>query len=347
MAVGVHTTQFEIHDSKSGLYHPVLELAAEEAGRHARSGNVRPVMIAGIVGATDQAVREACLARDLGYDCGLLSLAALSNDSEAALIEHARIVAEIIPLFGFYLQPAVGGRVLSYAFWRRLAELDGLVAIKIAPFNRYQTIDVVRAVAEAGRAGDVALYTGNDDSIVVDLLTTFPFGNREGSDPSHPSDGSHASDGSHISGGLHTSGRLHTSGGSHTSVGLRSSGGLHISGGLLGHWAVWTKRAVELLDEIKAARRRESVPRELLTRSIEVTDANAAFFDPQHDFKGSIVGIHEVLRRQGLLSTRLTLNADVDLSPGQLEEIDRIYSAYPHLSDDDFVRAHLDEWLST
>ncbi len=303
LAVGVHTTQFAIHDSKIGLYRPVLELAAEEAEAHARAGNERPIMIAGLVGSTDQAVREARLARDLGFDCGLVSPAAGPISSDDALLEHVRAVSEIIPVFGFYLQPAVGGRVLNYAFWRQLADLEALVAIKIAPFDRYQTLDVVRAVADTGR-GDVALYTGNDDNIVVDLLTDFS--------------------------------SFHSS----------ASARLEISGGLLGHWAVWTRTAVELLDEIKSARRNDVIPRGLLTRGAEVTDANAAFFDPQNAFAGSIPGIHEVLRRQGLLSGRHTLNPDEVLSPGQSEEIDRVYSAYPHLNDDEFVRTHLDEWLS-
>lgn len=309
LAVGVHTTQFEIHDAKIGWYRPVLELAAEEAERFSRAGGERPamerpVMIAGIVGSTDQALREAADARDIGYDCGLLSLAALGDASDDALIEHARAVAEVLPLFGFYLQPAVGGRVLTYAFWRRLAEIERLVAIKIAPFDRYQTLDVVRAVADAGRIGEVALYTGNDDNIIVDLLTKYP--------ARHP----------------------------------HNSDGVHIAGGLLGHWAVWTKTAVELLEEVKVARQRESIPSTLLTRAVEVTDANSAFFDPQHGFAGSIAGIHEVLRRQGLLANRHTLNPAEGLSPGQLAEIDRVYAAYPHLNDDEFVATHLDDWLS-
>jgi dihydrodipicolinate synthase/N-acetylneuraminate lyase len=295
LAVGVHTTQFEIHDPDVGLYEPVLELAMEEVQRAER----RPVMIAGLVGATEQAVDEARTARALGYDCGLLSLAAFPDATISTLIEHVAAVADVLPVFGFYLQQAVGGRRLPYAFWRRFAEVDNVVGIKIAPFDRYETIDVIRAVTDAGRLDDIALYTGNDDTIVVDLLTEFP------------------------------------------------PEGARIVGGLLGHWAVWTKKAVELLDEIKAVHRAGGpVPRELLTRGAEITDANAAFFDPQHQFAGSIAGIHEVLRRQGLLRGRWTLNSDETLSPGQMDAIDRVYDAYPHLNDDDFVRTHLDEWLS-
>ena len=288
LAVGVHTTQFEIHDESVGLYRPVLQLAAEEA-----SGSTA-LLVAGIVGRTVQAVREARIAQELGYHCGLLSLGALKEESEDALIEHAAAVAEVIPLFGFYLQPDVGGRVLSYRFWRRLAEIEHVVAVKIAPFNRYRTIDVVRGVADSGRA--VALYTGNDDNIVADLLTRFPFGGRR------------------------------------------------IAGGLLGQWAVWTRRAVEMLDRIKAVGPSD-IPSELLTLNAELTDANAAIFDPEHRFAGCIPGIHEILRRQGLLPGRWTLNPEEELSPGQADEIDRVCAAYPHLTDDEFVREHLDEWL--
>ncbi len=293
LAVGVHTTQFEIHDEKVGLYRPVLELAAEEAS----NSTADPIMVAGLVGPTSQAISEARLARDLGYHCGLLSLAALSDADDDALVEHARAVADVLPIFGFYLQPAVGGRILSASFWRELVEIENLVAIKIAPFNRYQTLDVVRAVAESGRGREVALYTGNDDNIVVDLLTTFPYD------------------------------------------------GIRIRGGLLGHWAVWTRKAVELLQEIKAIRETDVIPAEMLTRNAEVTDANAAIFDPAHNFAGCLPGIHQVLRRQGLLRGLWTLDPDERLSPGQDEEIDRIYRDYPHLTDDDFVRDHLDEWL--
>ena len=316
LAVGVHTTQFAIHDPDVGLYPPVLELAAEEVGRQRAARAPRPVLVAGLVGPTAQAVREACLARDLGYDAGLLSLRALGDASVDRLLDHARAVADVLPVVGFYLQPAVGGRPFPYAFWHRFAEIENVVAIKIAPFNRYQTLDVVRAVAEAGRLGEVALYTGNDDAIVHDLLTTFPYG------------------------------------------------GARIVGGLLGHWAVWTQKATELLNEIhalcapdgaaqdetdpasSAGQAARSIPPALLTRAAEITDANAAFFDPQHGFAGCIAGLHEVLRRQGLMQGRWTLDPSEDLSPGQMEEISRVYAAYPHLHDDAFVRKHLDAWLA-
>ena len=283
VAVGVHTTQFEIREH--GLLAPVLQLAAEEMR------GTDAIRIAGIVGKTAQAVKEAELAAGLGYHAGLLSLSALASASAPELLEHARAVASVIPLFGFYLQPAVGGRVLPYEFWRAFAEMENVVAIKIAPFNRYQTLDVVRAVAESGRAGEIALYTGNDDNILLDLLTPFRFGETT----------------------------------------------VRIVGGLLGHWAVWTRRAVELLECVKKGTALE----DSLTRAIEITDCNAAFFDAANGFRGCIAGIHEVLRRQGLLAGRWCLNPDEDLSPGQMEEIDRVYRAYPHLNDDDFVRSKL------
>jgi dihydrodipicolinate synthase/N-acetylneuraminate lyase len=294
LAVGVHTTQFEIRDPKHALLEPVLALAAEEM----RGRDV--VKIAGVVGRTPDAVREAELARSLGYDAVLLSLGALRDASIDELVDHSRAVGEVMPVVGFYLQPAVGGRVLPYEFWRRLAEIESLVAIKIAPFNRYQTLDVVRAVAESGRAEEIALYTGNDDSIVTDLLTPFRFNETT----------------------------------------------LRIRGGLLGHWAAWTHSAVKMLNQIQSLVCSGSpVTAEWLTLAQEVTDANAAFFDAANHFHGCIAGIHEVLRRQGLLEGRWCLNLAEDLSPGQMEEIDRVYRAYPHLNDDQFVAAHRDDWL--
>ena len=297
VAVGVHTTQFEIRDPRFGLFEPVLKLAMEEL-RAAEADDL--VKVAGIVGRTSQALREAEFAARCGYDVGLLSLGAWRDAAVPELLAHARAVAEAIPLFGFYLQPAVGGRILPYAFWREFAEIPRVVAIKIAPFNRYQTLDVVRAVADSGRAGEIALYTGNDDSIVADLATLFPFGARP----------------------------------------------LRIVGGLLGHWAVWTLRAVRMLEQIHAAVRSEKpLAPSWLTLGAEITDANAAIFDAANQFRGCIPGIHEVLRRQGLLAGRWCLNPDEDLSKGQAEEIDRVYRTYPHLNDDDFVREHLDEWM--
>jgi hypothetical protein len=248
-------------------------------------------------------VAEATLIRELGLHAGLLSLGALKTASEDELIAHCRTISEIIPLVGFYLQPAAGGRVLTYSFWRRFAEIENVVAIKIAPFNRYQTFDVVRAVAEAGR-DDIALYTGNDDNIVIDLLMPFRF---------------------------HAGGKVSER---------------RIVGGLLGHWAVWTQKAVELHAECRRlAQTGEAIPAELLRRSIEITDANAAFFDAANGYAGCIPGLHEVLCRQGLLEGLWCLDPKEILSPGQREEIDRVYRAYPHLNDDQFVSERRDEWL--
>jgi dihydrodipicolinate synthase/N-acetylneuraminate lyase len=304
VAVGVHTTQFEIRDPGIGLYRPVLELAAQTVDECERAGSQGAVTVAGICGKTRQAVAEAKTAAELRYHAGLLSLGAMKDAATDELIAHCRAVAEVTPLFGFYLQPSVGGRILDAGFWRRFVEIPNAVAIKIAPFNRYQTLDVVRAVAEVGRAGEIALYTGNDDNIVNDLLTTFRF----------------AVESKRVS--------------------------LRIVGGLLGHWAVWTRRAVELLEEIHAIVESGSrVSQELLTRGAEITDCNAALFDPGHEFAGCIAGMHEVLVRQGLLQGRWCLNPREDLSPGQMEEIDRVIAAYPHLTDDAFVAEHLDEWL--
>lgn len=302
VAVGVHTTQFEIRRDDVNLFEAVLRLAAETV---AEVHLDRPfIMVAGACGPTEQAVREAELAASLGYHAVLLSNGGLADWSDEQLLERTRRVGEVLPVIGFYLQPSVGGRILSYDFWRGIADLPSVVAIKIAPFNRYQTIDVVRAVCESERRDEIALYTGNDDNIVVDLLTTFRF---------------------------KVNGQT-----------VEKS----IVGGLLGHWAVWTKTAVELLQEIKKVRASgQGIPPELLTRAIEVTDMNAAVFDPANKFRGCIPGIHEVLRRQGLLEGRFCLDPDEELSPGQSEEIDRVYAAYPHLTDDAFVRENLAEWL--
>jgi len=300
LAVAVHTTQFAIHDPKVGLFEPILALAAEEKDR----ANSRCRLIAGICGRTRQAVVEAQTARAHGCDAALLSLAALRNASDDQLIAHCKAVAEVLPLFGFYLQPSVGGRVLSYEFWRRFAEIHSVVAIKIAPFNRYQTLDVVRAVVDAGR-DDIALYTGNDDNIVLDLLTPFCF----------------------ECGGKNVIRR--------------------IVGGLLGHWAVWTKTAVELHSRcLQLVQAGTPIPPDLLRLAVEITDANSAFFDAANAYAGCIPGLHEVLLRQGLLEGTWCLNPDEVLSQGQLEEIDRVYRAYAHLNDDKFVAEHLAEWLS-
>jgi dihydrodipicolinate synthase/N-acetylneuraminate lyase len=302
LGVGVHTTQFAIREPRVGLFEPVLSLAAEEMNRADATREVPLVRIGGVCGPTDQALVEADLLVRLGYHAGLLSLAALASADDDMLIEHCRRVSERLPIVGFYLQSSVGGRPLSYAFWRRLAEIPRVVAVKIAPFNRYQTLDVVRAIVDAGR-DDITLYTGNDDAIVADLVTAFRF-----STPRGPVE-------------------------------------RRIVGGLLGHWSVWTRKAVELLDACRAVAKESAVPAALLRTGIEVTDSNAAFFDAANRFAGCIAGLHEVLRRQGLLTSIRCLDPHETLSPGQREEIDRVYRAYPHLHDDEFVASHLTEWL--
>ncbi len=299
LAVGVHTTQFAIREV--GLYRPVLELAMRSATEWAREP---PVMLAGLSGRTAQAVNEAEIARDLGYHAGLLSLAALKGATEDELIAHAQTVARQIPLVGFYLQPAVGGLVLPVSFWRRFAAIENVAAIKIAPFNRYRTLDVVRGVVEAGAADRVTLYTGNDDHIVFDLLTPFT---------------------------VVANGRATT---------------VRIKGGLLGHWSVWVKTAVELLERIHASVAAGSAPADLLALDSQVTDCNGAIFDVANDFHGVIAGCHEILRRQGLLAGIWCLDPNETLGPGQKQEIDRVCAAYPHLNDDGFVRANLHRWLA-
>jgi len=302
LAVGVHSTQFAIREV--GLYQPVLELAMRSALEWEPLGGRRPlVMIAGLAGRTAQAVREAEVARGIGYHAGLLSLAAMKGASEDELIAHCEQVAAVMPLVGFYLQPAVGGIELPARFWRRFAAIDNVVAIKMAPFNRYRTLDVIRGVVEARAEQRVALYTGNDDHIVLDLLAPFVV-RRDGADVT-----------------------------------------VRIQGGLLGHWSVWTRRAVELLQRIHAARAHDRIDATLLALDSQITDGNSAVFDVAHGFAGCIAGCHEVLRRQGLLQGIWCLDPHEGLSPGQADEITRVHDAYPHLHDDDFVRQHLARWL--
>lgn len=299
IAVGVHTTQFEIRDPRHNLYERVLSIAAEEV----KLANLnRPfIKVAGVSGNTEQAVDEARICERLGYDLVLVSTNGLGDWTEDALLERVRSIAEVMPIFGFYLQPAVGGRVLSFAFWKAFSEIDNVFAIKMAPFNRYQTLDVVRAVCSSSRVDEIALYTGNDDNIIADLLTTYEI-----------------------------------------QVGDKRIS-KDIVGGLLGHWAVWTHKAVEQLKSIHNLKKSSlPIPNDLLTQNISVTDANAAFFDAANNFKGCIAGIHEVLRRQGLLKGIWCLNEEEKLSAGQIEEIDRVYIDYPELNDDEFVRRFKD-----
>ncbi|MFQ3621153.1 MAG: dihydrodipicolinate synthase family protein [Spirochaetales bacterium] len=306
LAVGVHTTQFEIRDPNFDLFKPVLSSVSNMIDQHAEKKNLEPVKIGGVCGRTEQALQEAEFLRNQGYHAGLVSLSAFPEDPIDTLIAHCKEVSRILPLFGFYLQPSVGGRILPYEFWVRFAEIENVWGIKIAPFNRYQTLDVVRAVVDAGREKEIALYTGNDDHILLDLVTPYKIRRRKGEDCT-----------------------------------------VRIVGGLLGQWSVWTQRACEqhrYAQELAASTSR--IPQAYLTLAEELTDANGVIFDAANRFKGCIAGIHEILRRQGLLEGRWCLNPEEDLSPGQAEEIDRILQSYPHLTDDAFVQAHLSEWLS-
>jgi hypothetical protein len=295
LAVGVHATQFAIREA--GLYEPVLRIAAEEA-------KGRVVMIAGLAGKTSAAKREAQLARELGYHAGMLSLGAMKGASIDALVRHCAAVAGEIPLVGFYLQPAVGGIALPMEFWRRFAAIENVVAIKIAPFDRYRTLDVVKGVVAARAEERITLYTGNDDHIVLDLAV--PFSVKRDSEEVR----------------------------------------VRIRGGLLGHWSVWTKTAVQLFEKIALAIRNKSIDENLLALDSRITDCNSAFFDVAHNFAGCIPGCHEVLRRQGLLEGTWCLDPNEKLSPGQSEEIDRVYREHGDLADDAFVRANLERWLS-
>ncbi len=304
IAVGVHTTQFAIRDPKIGLFQPLLRLAQTVMDELDATRSEPLIRVAGICGQTEDAVAEASFAADHGFHTGLLNLSAMRDADDAELAAHCQAVANVLPVFGFYLQASVGGRPLPYSFWRRFAEVDNVVAIKIAAFNRYQTIDVVRALAEAGR-DDITLYTGNDDNIAADLITPFRF----------------VADGKQVE--------------------------RRFVGGLLGHWAVWTRPAVELLAACQAAVAADGlVSQDLLATNVAVTDMNAALFDVANQFAGCIPGVHEILRRQGLLPGTWCLDPDEVLSPGQSEELDRVCQAYPHLTDDALVAENLGDWLS-
>jgi dihydrodipicolinate synthase/N-acetylneuraminate lyase len=302
IAVGVHTTQFAIRLPEIDLYRPILEIAKEEFDRFSINSNKPVFRIAGVIGRTDQAIQEANLALKNKYHAVLLSVAAFKDASNSEVLEHCKTIAGIIPVIGFYLQPAVGGRILDLDFWRSFAGIENVIAIKIAPFNRYRTMDVVRGVAESGRADQIALYTGNDDNILVDLLTEFRIQVKD---------------------------KIITK---------------RIVGGLLGHWAVWTRSAVKLLETIQKSDFKGDI-QPLLTLASKITDSNAAFFDAANNFAGCITGLHEVLRRQRILEGLWTLDKNEILSPGQKEEIDRVYAAYPELNDDSFITENLDRWL--
>ena len=302
IAVGVHSTQFAIREH--GLFEKVLSCVSATADRWSQKNGHAILKVSGACGKTSQAVAEAEYAVKNGYHATLLSLAAMKDARISAMIDHCAKVAEVAPLIGFYLQSAVGGPELSYQFWKEFMQIPNVLGVKIAPFNRYKTFDVVRALCEAGKENDITLYTGNDDNIVPDLITEYK---------------------------------------------IRTDGGykkVRIKGGLLGHWCVWTQKAVALLEEIHAlVENGRDIPCELLTRGMEITDCNAVLFDAANNFEGCIPGIHEVLRRQGLLKGTWCLDPNEVLSPNQSEEISRVYKAYPHLNDDAFVKANLEKWM--
>ena len=302
IATAVHTTQFEIRKPEVALFEPVLKIVSQEIDKFEKENDTVIVKVAGVCGKIEQAVEEAELAKKYGYDAVLLSPGGLNDMSEDYMIERTKEVAKIIPVIGFYLQTACGGTQFTYNYWERVCAVENLIAIKCASFNRYTTLDVVRAAALSERCDDITLYTGNDDNIVIDLLTKYNF----------------EKDGKTIVKGF--------------------------DGGLLGHWSVWTKKAVEIFDKVKAERDNDSISSELLTLAAEVTDTNSAFFDTAHNFAGCIAGLHEILRRQGLMNNIYCLNPDETLSEGQLEELNRIQEKYLHLSDDEFIKMHIDEW---
>ena len=302
IATAVHTTQFEIRNPEINLYEPILKLVSEEIDKFEQENDKVIVKVAGVCGPIEQAVKEAELAKKYGYDAVLLSPGGLNHMPESYLIERTKAVATVMPVIGFYLQTAVGGRVFSFNYWEQVSAIDNVVAIKCASFNRYTTQDVVRAVALSDRCNDITLYTGNDDNIVIDLLTKYKF----------------TKDGKTV---------------------VKS-----FEGGLLGHWSVWTKKAVEIFNMTKEAKKGNAIPEELLTLAAEVTETNSVFFDTANGFKGCIAGLHEVLRRQGLMENIYCLNPEETMSPGQAKELDRIYAAYPHLNDDAFIAENIVAW---
>ena len=305
IATAVHTTQFEIRDPKIALLEPVLDIVSKEIDAYEKRTNKVIVKVSGVCGPIEQAVAEAELAKKYGFDAVLLSPGGLNDMSEEYLIERTKAVAKIMPVIGFYLQTAVGGRVFTYDYWEKICDIDNVVAIKCASFNRYQTLDVVRAATFSKRCDDITLYTGNDDNIVIDLMTKYKF----------------IKDGKKVERGF--------------------------DGGLLGHWSVWTKKAVEIFEKIKIEKEKDSISPEILTLAAEVTDTNSAFFDTANSFKGCIAGLHEILRRQGLMENILCLNPDETMSKGQVEELDRVQRMYPHLNDDEFIKENISDWKKT
>ncbi|MFP6901233.1 MAG: dihydrodipicolinate synthase family protein [Opitutales bacterium] len=305
LAVAVHTTQFAIREPQHDLLRPVLELTAEVVRQWQDDLPRRIVKVAGVCGSTEQAVREAELACELGYDLALLNLSAYPDADDETLLIHAKQVAEVIPVFGFYLQPGIGGRLLSQSFFREFASIPNLIAVKMATFDRELTQGAIQGIEESGRGDEVLLYTGNDNYIVEDLTEGYLVPTDQGEK-------------------------------------LR-----RMAGGLLGHWAVWTKAAVDMLEEIKTARALDDFnPSRFSHLADEVTEMNHYLFDFDHGFRGCVPGVHEVLRRQGLLEGTWCLDPEERLSEGQADALTRMSQAYPHLTDDAFVAEHLDRWLA-
>lgn len=304
IATCVHTTQFEIRDPEVNLFEPIMKLVVDEIEKYEEKTGKVIARICGVCGPTEQAVAEAKLAKKYGYDAVLLSPGGLNAYSEDYMVERTKAVEAEMPVIGFYLQEAVGGRVFTYDYWSRVAACDNVIAIKCASFNRYTTLDVVRAVACSPRKDEITLYTGNDDNIVVDLLTKYEFTKEDGTKVSKCFDG-----------------------------------------GLLGHWTLWTKKVVEMFERIMEEKKNDKIDASLLTLAAQVTDANAAFFDTAHKFAGCIPGVHEVLRRQGLMEGIWCLNPHEVLSEGQADEITRVTESYPWLHDNDFVKENLSKWI--
>lgn len=302
IATAVHTTQFEIRKPEVALFEPVLKIVSDEIDKYEKEHNTVIVKVAGVCGKIEQAVAEAEIAKKYGFDAVLLSPGGLNDMSEEYMIERTCEVAKIMPVIGFYLQTACGGRMFTYDYWEKVCATENVVAIKCASFNRYTTLDVVRAVAMSDRCDEITLYTGNDDNIVIDLLTKYKFEKDEKT----------------VEKGF--------------------------DGGLLGHWSVWTKKAVELFEKTRAEKGKDSISAEMLTLAAEVTDTNSAFFDTAHIFAGCIAGLHEILRRQGLMKNIYCINPEEGLSEGQLEELDRVQKMYPHLNDDEFIKNNIEKW---
>lgn len=302
IATAVHSTQFEIRDPEVNLFEPILKLVSDEIDAFENKTGRVIVKVAGVCGKTEQAVKEATLAKKYGYDAVLLSPGGLNSLSEDELVKRTKAVAEVMPVIGFYLQTAVGGRHFSFEYWQKICEIPNVVAIKAAPFNRYMSLDIARAAALSTRSDEITLYTGNDDNIVIDLLTTYRFD---------------------------VNGKRYEKG---------------FEGGLLGHWSVWTKRAVELFERCKNEKTNGTISSEMLTLANAVTDSNAVLFDGANAFAGCIPGLHYVLKKQGLMKSLNCINPNEVLSPGQDTEIERIYTMYPNLVDDDFVKENIESW---